>query len=87
MGKYDKLLERLLSGRHDKSFRFADISNLLKALGFSERIKGDHHIYYKDGVQEILNLQPKDGQAKPYQVRQVRTIIVRYRLEVEHEQV
>ncbi len=29
---------------------------------------------------EILNLQPKGAQAKPYQVKQVRNLILRYRL-------
>jgi hypothetical protein len=32
-------------------------------------------------VVEILNIQPKQGKAKPYQVKQVREIIVRYKLE------
>jgi len=36
-----------------------------------------------DGVEEILNLQPKRGKAKPYQVKQVRDLILRYRLRVE----
>jgi hypothetical protein len=50
-------------------------------LGFEERTRGDHHIFTKDGVEEILNLQPRGAQAKPYQVRQVRDVIVRYKLE------
>jgi len=32
---------------------------LLRRLGFDERIRGDHYIFTKDGVVEILNLQPK----------------------------
>jgi hypothetical protein len=52
----------------------------LKRLGFAERIRGDHYIFSKDGVEEILNLQPKGAQAKPYQVKQVRAVIVKYRL-------
>ena len=82
MGKLDKLLVEILSGRHDKSIRFSELTNLLKTLGFSERIKGSHHIYYKEGVDEILNIQPDGSQAKPYQVKQVRNIIVKYRLGV-----
>lgn len=80
MGKFDKLLTEILSGRHDKSIRFSELTNLLKTLGFSERIKGSHHIYYKEGVDEILNIQSDGSQAKPYQVKQVRNIIVKYRL-------
>jgi hypothetical protein len=44
-------------------------------------IKGDHHIFYKEGVEEIVNLQPlSDGKAKAYQVKQVRVIIFKYKL-------
>jgi hypothetical protein len=46
------------------------------------RIKGDHHIFTNDGVEEILNIQPKKGKAKAYQVKQVRNIIIRYRLNI-----
>jgi len=53
---------------------------LLKRLGFQERIKGSHHIFYRDGVAEILNLQPQSGKCKPYQVKQVRNVIINYRL-------
>ena len=37
-------------------------------------------MFSKDGVDEILNLQPRNGLAKPYQVRQVREVILKYRL-------
>jgi predicted RNA binding protein YcfA (HicA-like mRNA interferase family) len=53
---------------------------LLLRLGFDERIRGSHHIFTKEGVEEILNLQPKGRQAKPYQVRQVRRIVLKYHL-------
>jgi hypothetical protein len=54
---------------------------LLLALGFDERVRGSHHIFSRGGVIEILNLQPLgDGMAKPYQVRQVRDVILKYRL-------
>jgi len=55
--------------------------SLLRGLGFQERIRGSHHIFTKEGVEEILNLQPKDGgKAKGYQVKQVRQVIIKYRL-------
>jgi len=76
-----KTLEKVLSGLADKNIRFSDLLNLVKGFGFSERIKGDHHIFYKEGIDEILNLQPlRDGKAKAYQVKQVREIIFRYKL-------
>jgi hypothetical protein len=71
---------QVLSGTADANIRFEDLRSLLGALGFAERIKGDHHIYSKTGVAEILNLQPRGSLAKPYQVKQVRTVVVRYKL-------
>lgn len=53
---------------------------LLRELGFDERIRGSHHIFTREGVEEILNLQPKGSKAKPYQVKQVRRVILKYRL-------
>jgi hypothetical protein len=44
------------------------------------RIKGSHHIFYREDIEEILNLQPSGGNAKPYQVKQVRNVIIKYRL-------
>jgi len=53
---------------------------LLRRLGFEERIRGSHHIFTKEGIEEILNLQPKGSQAKAYQVKQVRAVILKYQL-------
>ena len=79
-----KVLDRVLSGLADKNIRFQDMRKLLKDFGFSERIKGDHYIFYKEGIEEIVNLQPlKDGKAKAYQVKQVRGIILKYKLHGE----
>jgi hypothetical protein len=80
VAKYDKLLDCILRGASDANIAFEDLRRLLKRLGFAERIRGDHHIFSKDGVEEILNLQPKGAQAKAYQVKQVRGVIVKYRL-------
>lgn len=80
MSRANKVLERLLRGTSDASIRFEDLRRLLIRLGFSERIRGDHFIFTQDGVAEILNLQPKNGMAKPYQVRQVRSVILAYSL-------
>jgi hypothetical protein len=80
VAKYDKLLSRILHGTSDANIAFEDLRHLLKRLGFAERIRGDHYIFTREDVEEILNLQPKGSQAKPYQVKQVRTAIVKYRL-------
>jgi hypothetical protein len=76
MSRPDKTLAKVLRGTADASLSFADLRGLLHHLGFDERVKGSHHIFTRDGVDEILNLQPKAGKAKPYQVRQVRDVIV-----------
>jgi hypothetical protein len=73
-------LDTVLRGSSDANVPFSDLRSLLKRLGFDERIRGDHHIFTRDGVEEILNLQPKQAKAKPYQVRQVRAVILKYRL-------
>jgi len=81
MAKLDKILQAVLSGRQDQNIRFTDLRKLIIALSFAERIKGGHHIYTHPDVDEIINLQPRhDGKAKPYQVKQTRTIITKYRL-------
>lgn len=80
MSQYEKLLASILSGTKDSNILFADLQSVLDRLGFQCRIKGDHFIYTKDGIEEIINIQPKGNMAKPYQVKQVRNIILRYRL-------
>jgi hypothetical protein len=86
MARSNRILERVLSGAADRNMRFRDLRSLLLRLGFSERVRGDHHIFTRDGIVEIINLQPKRGRAaKPYQVRQVRELIVKYQLAQEIE--
>ena len=75
-----KILNKVLKGLSDRNIRFQDLKKLLNDLGFSMRTKGDHHIFYREGIKEIVNLQPlKDGKAKAYQVRQVREIIHKHK--------
>jgi len=82
MGRLEKLYEHILMRKSDANVPFETLCILLRRLGFDERIRGDHHIFTMDGVEEILNLQPKDGKGKPYQVKQVRNVILKYRLRV-----
>ena len=63
--------------------RFDNLRALFRRLSFAERIKGSHHIFIQEGVNEILNLQPKGSMAKPYQVKQVRRVLVQYKLAEE----
>ncbi len=62
------------------AIEFVELCRLLGRLGFEERVRGDHHIFTRNGVTEIINLQPKGNKAKAYQVRQIRGILVKYRL-------
>lgn len=81
MSKYEKIVLRILRGTSDNNLAFAELCQLLRHLGFSERIRGSHHIFTKEGIEEILNLQPQSGgKAKPYQVKQVRDMLVKYKL-------
>ncbi|GMQ87740.1 MAG: type II toxin-antitoxin system HicA family toxin [Gammaproteobacteria bacterium] len=80
MGKSDKLRRLILSGSSDANIEFKPLCNFLSKLGFNERIRGDHHIFTKNDVDEILNIQPLGSKAKPYQVKQVRNLIVKYHL-------
>ena len=76
----ERFIVRLLRGSSDANIRFKDLCALLAQLGFAERIKGSHHIFTRDGVAEILNLQPCGSFAKPYQVKQVRKVLVQHKL-------
>ena len=55
---------------------FVDTGYFLALL----RKRGSHHNFRKEGVDAKINLQRDDGKAKAYQVRQVRAIILRYKM-------
>lgn len=78
----DPFLKQLLGAKADQNIRFSKLRLLLLGLGFRERIRGSHHIYARGGVMEILNLQPHGALAKPYQVKQVRSVLLRYKLTI-----
>jgi len=80
MTKNAKILIEVLRGVSDANIAFSDLIALLNNLGFAERIRGSHHIFSRDDVEEILNIQPYGSKAKPYQVKQVRTILLKYKL-------
>lgn len=84
MGKYSKVRQKILSGTSDENISFSELHQLLMRLGFKEHIRGDHFIFTKEGIEEIINLQPKGAKAKAYQVKQVRGIMLKYRLGEQH---
>lgn len=83
MSSNKKLLEKILMGQSDANIGFSELCRLLQSLGFSERIKGSHHIYSKKGIVEIINIQPTGSKAKRYQVKQIRDLILNYGLKLE----
>lgn len=80
MSKYDKLLFQILRGTSDANVPFNDLRQLLTSMGFEERIRGSHHMFRRAGIVEKINLQREGNKAKVYQVRQVRTVILKYKL-------
>ena len=75
------ILEKVLTGLSDRNIRFSELREILLDSGFAERIKGDHHIFTKDKIVEIINIQPlRNGKAKAYQVKQARNLILKYKL-------
>ena len=83
-GQSREAAAKILSGRLDQSFSFDELCYVIERAGFQQRPgKGSHRIYYKEGVVEIVNVQPRDGKAKPYQVKQVRELLLKYNIEVK----
>ncbi len=80
MSQQSKILLKILLGNSDHNIPFDQLRQLLHSLGFTERIRGSHHIFSQTDIEEILNLQPKQGKAKAYQVKQIRNVILKYQL-------
>lgn len=81
MSKFDKLLLKLLSGTSDHNIGFEELRSLLLTLGFQERLTGgSHRIFTKENIIEIINIQPDGSKAKVYQVKQIRNLILKYKL-------
>ena len=78
-----KTLQRILSGNSDAGIRFDDLCTLLEGLGFEQRVSGSHPLFRKAGVEERMNLQRDGNNAKPYQVKQVQNVILKYKLGAE----
>jgi len=76
MGKKEKFIQKLLTGRSDSNIPFFELVTLLESLGFDHRQKGSHHILTKSGITDRINLQDSGGNAKSYQVRQVRKVLI-----------
>lgn len=80
MGKQEKILWQILRAGSEQNIAFDDLIYLLESMGFEKRIKGSHHLFSKDGIDEIINIQPAGNKAKPYQIKQVRALVLKYHL-------
>ncbi len=80
MGKYDRLLFQILRGTADANVDFEDLRGLLERVGFEETIRSSHYMFRKEGVLEKIKLQRDGNKAKVYRVRQVRAILLKYKL-------
>ena len=85
MGEYEKLLLKVLLGTSDANIAFDELCQLLRRLGFEETIRGSHHNFRKEGVEQKINLQSEGSLAKAYQVKQVRAVITENKLAQEGE--
>lgn len=59
--------------------------HVIRNLDLNSECGGDHHIFTKDGVEEIVNLQPKGTEAKPYKVKQAWNLILILKYKVDTE--
>jgi hypothetical protein len=57
VAKYEELLLRILRGTSDANISFNELRQVLRRLGFEERIGGSHHMFRKAGIEEKINLQ------------------------------
>jgi len=80
MQKHEKLIRKILSASSDANIQFEDLRSLLEYLGFEMRVRGSHHIFRKEGIIKKINIQREGNKAKPYQVKQVRNVILEYKL-------
>jgi len=80
--KNQKLLLRIL--KNQKNVKYDDFAKLLKGFGFElDRAKGSHYIYKRDGISELINIQNVDGEVKPYQIKQLLSLVEKYNLNLE----
>lgn len=74
----NRTYDMVMSGKSDNNIRFHDLQKLLDTMNFGYRVKGDHFIYYRDDIPEIINIQPKGNKAKGYEVKQIRMLFKQY---------
>jgi len=77
-----KLLRQILNNQ--KNVKFNDFVTILEAFGFFlARTGGSHNIFKNSSVNEIINIQNVNGEAKPYQIKQFFSLVEKYNLKME----
>jgi predicted RNA binding protein YcfA (HicA-like mRNA interferase family) len=80
MDRRRRLLVRLQRGHFD-NVRFVDFCDLLEAFGSElRRVKGSHHQYHHPALPEVLSVEPRGGQAKPFEIRKMLRLVAHYNL-------
>ena len=80
--KIQKILAKILAG--SRNVKFNEFVYLIEGYGFHEsRTKGSHHVFTHPGIDELLNIQNVNGQAKPYQIKQFLNLVEKYDLKLE----
>ena len=75
-----RLLQRTASGALS-NVGIQDFQRLMVAFGFVlVRVRGSHHIYAHSEVPELIDLQPRKGEVKPYQIRQFLQLVEKHSL-------
>jgi HicA-like toxin of HicAB toxin-antitoxin system len=73
-----------ISGGELRNVGFTEFCRLIERFGFElRRVSGSHHIYRHSEVPRPLSLQPRNGEAKPYQIAQFLDIVEEYKLTME----
>ena len=77
-----KLLQQIVNNQ--KNVKFNSFVIVLEAFGFYRaRTDGSHHIFKSSAVNQFINIQNVNGEAKPYQIKQFFSIVEKYNLEME----
>jgi len=78
MARWKKTVAKILAETRFQNLDFADFEGAVKGVGYSyTRTKGSHDTYEQDGW-ESMHLQPENGKAKPYQVRQFKKELINH---------
>lgn len=81
-----RLLDRVSAG-DTRNVGFTEFCRLIEAFGFTlRRVSGSHYIYTHPQVPRPLSLQPRQQEAKPYQVNQFIEIVEEFELQMEPRQ-